>query len=146
MSLILYLILTIQRKFIFWSVLAIKNPEDKQMKVTYELLSNKDVDEIAREAVMRVGDQPSKKKKKEYDKWNSEYLTHYMELSFAKKVKKIENIFFKIDGKVQEIKEVVTLYNMKNKVASTIVMEIKEVLNKHEETHEKNLESPSISG
>jgi ParB-like chromosome segregation protein Spo0J len=109
-------------------------PEDKQMKITLQLLSCKQKDSITRKAARKA----LHNNKLSQEKADELYFDLLLEYTFTEKVKKIENIFFKINGKVKEIKKADELYKMQHSTANIIVTEIKDIMNKQEEVPVKN--------
>jgi hypothetical protein len=102
-----------------------ERPVEKQMKVTIEPLSAKESNRVTKEVYAMTGQQ-NKMSDAEYQ---GKFGVNWTLINFKYRVKKIENIYFKIDGKVKEITNPEELYNIKDNKALKIVTEIQSYIN-----------------
>jgi len=111
-----------------------KRPVEKQMRVSIEPLSAKESNEITKEAYAATG----QRNKMSEEEWTGKYSTHFTRINFAKKIKTIENIYFRDkEGVTKEITDPLELWTLKDKKASTIVTEIQALMNSQDEVSEE---------
>lgn len=107
-----------------------QRPIEQQMRVKMQPISAKDADSIASRAMDEAGTDSKAKG------WNDKYSKLWLQYTIEKKVKGMENIFFKINGQVKEIKDALELYALKDIKANIIFKEIKKLINLQDEINE----------